>query len=180
MINYRLAQHEDFDDLVKLMSLSSLGLQAEDYSENQIRGALGTVFGVDSQLIDDGTYFVARSRNSTIACGGWSRRETLFGGDANKNNEPDPELDPKVDAARIRAFFVHPDHARRGIGMELIHRCEEAARKHGFKRMELVATLAGQRLYAKAGYKALNHFDINLINGEKMPAVSMARNLDFG
>lgn len=177
MIRYRLATRDDHEELDQLMSLSALNLQSEDYTEQQIRGALGTVFGVDTQLIDDGTYFVATVNSRVVGCGGWSKRQTLFGGDANKSQSADPLLNPATDAARIRAFFVDPGWARRGIGMEFINRCESAARADQFQKMELVATLSGVRLYSQAGYSERERFEIELVNGLHMPVVSMDKEL---
>ena len=177
MIDYRLATLSDHDPLVELIALSAHHLLGVDCSKEQIDGALGTVFGVDTQLIKDGTYFVGEVDSQLIACGGWSKRQTLFGGDAGKASSVDPLLDPATEPSRIRAFFVHPDFARRGIGLELIHRCEAAAAQHKFSRMELVATLTGERLYRQAGYRQIERFDIPLVNGLSMPAVSMGKNL---
>ncbi len=178
MFTYRLACLEEINALSQLISESALTLQSKDYSRAQIEGALGTVFGVDTQLIKDGTYFAVECDDKLVACGGWSKRHTLFGADAAKT-EPDKLLDPSCDAARIRAFFVHPDYARRGVGNELITRCEQAASQLGFKRMELVATLSGERLYASVGYEPLKHYVLDLVNGETMPVVSMGRSLNI-
>ncbi len=176
MFTFRLATLEEIDALTNLISESALRLQSGDYSRAQIEGALGTVFGVDTQLIKDNTYYAVDGEGTLVACGGWSKRHTLFGADAAKT-EPDKLLDPSTDAARIRAFFVHPDFARRGIGNELISRCEQAAHALGFARMELVATLSGERLYASVGYEALKHYTLDLVNEETMPVVSMGRTL---
>ncbi len=176
MLRYRLARLEETDSLTELIERSALALQSDDYSETQIRGALGTVFGVDTQLIKDKTYFAVDDGKQLVACGGWSKRKTLFGADAAKT-EADPLLDPATDAARIRAFFVSPDYARRGIGNTLIERSEQAATQIGFRRMELVATLSGERLYASVGYQPVRRYELDLISGETMPVVSMARDL---
>src|SRR5262245_6528083 len=112
-----------------------------------MEAALGPVFGVDRQLIDDGTYFVAEQPGGIVGCGGWSRRKALFGGDRSRM-AVDTLIDPKRDPARVRAFFVHPDWARQGIGRCILKACEEAILKSGFKSIELVATLAGEPLYA--------------------------------
>ncbi|MBK8025472.1 MAG: GNAT family N-acetyltransferase [Chloroflexi bacterium] len=127
-------------------------------------------------LIADGTYYVAVAEDRVVGCGGWSKRKTLFGGDQMKAAE-DNLLDPAVDAARIRAFFVHPDWARRGIGRRIIELCEEAARQQGFTRAELVATLPGEPLYASMGYEVTRRFDIPMPGGEVLPAASMVRAL---
>ena len=106
---------------------------------------------MDTQLIRDGTYFVVESEGKIVGCGGWSHRRTLFGSDARTDREPG-KLDPRTDAAKIRAFFIDPAYARRGIGRAILHTCEEAARAYGFTRFELMATLPGVRLYRACGY----------------------------
>ncbi|MEM7084418.1 MAG: GNAT family N-acetyltransferase [Pseudomonadota bacterium] len=174
--DYRFATPDDVPALVSLIERSALALQRNDYTVEQIRGALGTVFGVDTQLINDRTYFSVYEDARLIACGGWSKRQTLFGADAAKS-EADPLLNPDTDPARIRAFFVHPDFARQGIGNQLIALCEDAARAEGFTRMALVATLSGERLYAAKGYVPERRYVLSLDNGETMPVVSMGRTL---
>jgi len=176
LLIYRLARLSETDALTRLIASSALALQRDDYSQTQIEGALGTVFGVDTQLIVDETYYTVERDGELVACGGWSKRRTLFGADAGKT-EPETLLDPKIDAARIRAFFVHPDAARQGIGNELIRRCEQAARALGFSHMELVATLSGERLYSSSGYLAVKHYELELVNGSTMPVVGMRRAL---
>ena len=176
MLRYRLAKLDEVDSLTALIEQSALALQSGDYTEAQINGALGTVFGVDTQIIKDQTYFAVDDGEELVACGGWSKRQTMFGADAAKT-QADPLLDPNTDAARIRAFFVDPNYARRGIGNELIQRSEQAAKSLGFKRMELVATLSGERLYASVGYEPIKRYSLELVNGEEMPVVSMGRSL---
>lgn len=152
----RPAAHADKPALQHLIARSARELGAADYTTQQIEGALRGAFGVDTQLIDDGSYFVveldAHQAGQLVGCGGWSRRRTLFGGDAHTGRDA-AELDPRVDAARIRAFFVHPDYARRGIGRALLERCEREARALGFTRFELMGTLPGVRLYRSLGYR---------------------------
>jgi GNAT superfamily N-acetyltransferase len=155
----RPAMLADRPALHELIELSARGL-SEDYRPEQIEGALRGAFGVDTTLIEDGTYFVAELRVATgdlapgtlVGCGGWSRRRTLFGGDARAERDPGL-LDPARDAAKIRAFFVHPGYARRGVGRALLERCEGAARAAGFRRFELMGTLPGVRLYEALGYQ---------------------------
>ena len=151
-----------------------MALQANDYTIEQREGALGTVFGVDRQLIRDCTYYVVEVGSEIVACGGWSRRQTLFGSDdiAGKN---DDQLDPLQDAARIRAFFVDPAWVRRGIGGRILKMCEQAAGAHGFKRLELVATLTGEALYRTFGYEVVERYTIPLPNGFNLPVVHMAK-----
>jgi GNAT superfamily N-acetyltransferase len=147
-------RHATTDDIPAMQSLiarSAHGLSAGDYSAAQVDGALAGAFGVDTQLLRDRTYFVVQAGEELVGCGGWSWRRTLFGSDARSDRDPEP-LDPIRDAAKIRAFFVHPDWARRGIGSALLERCEREAIAHGFRRFELMATLPGVRLYAARGY----------------------------
>jgi GNAT superfamily N-acetyltransferase len=148
----RPATRADLQALQQLIARSARELGACDYRPEQIEGALRGAFGVDTQLIDDGSYFVAELDGQLCGCGGWSRRRTLFGGDSHRERDA-AELDPRIDAARIRAFFVHPDHARRGIGRALLQRCESEARARGFTRFELMGTLPGVRLYEALGYQ---------------------------
>lgn len=171
-----IAVAADVPALEALIPLSVRVLQSPWYSAAQMEAALGPVFGVDRQLIMDGTYYVIRQEGRIIAAGGWSRRRSLFGGDENRSG-PDPELDPATDAARIRAFFVHPEQARRGLGRRLLAACEAAIRSAGFTRAELVATLAGEPLYAAAGYVATRRYEVPLREGLVLPVVHMARSL---
>ena len=143
----------DLGELERLIALSARTLSANDYSSEQIEGALRSAFGVDTQLIHDGTYFVVEHGAQLVGCGGWSRRRTLFGSDARAGRDA-TELDPDTEAAKIRAYFIHPDFARRGIGATLLDRCEQDARACGFSRFEMMATLPGVRLYAARGYVA--------------------------
>ncbi len=167
---------EDIPALEALIPLSVRALQAPWYSAAQMEAALGPVFGVDRQLIADGTYYVIRHEGRIVGAGGWSRRKSLFGGDQGRT-APDPELDPAQDPARIRAFFVHPDWARQGIGRCLLTACENAIRAAGFRTVDLVATLAGEPLYAAAGYSVTKRFDIPLSNGLPLPGVQMSKSL---
>jgi GNAT superfamily N-acetyltransferase len=171
----RVAERNDIPALEALIPLSTRELQAAYYSPAQIDGALGTVFAVDRQLIADGTYFVVEDGGVIMGCGGWSKRKTLFGGDQGRDASEDALLDPARDPARIRAFFVHPQRARRGIGTLLLHECERAAAAAGFRALELVATLAGVPLYVAGGFRAVEHFEIPLASGGQMPAVRMSK-----
>jgi len=165
---------EDCAALEELIPVSVRALQAPHYSPAQMAAALGPVFGVDRQLIRDGTFFVVEDGGRIVGCGGWSKRKTLFGGDAVRTGE-DPELDPQRDPARVRAFFVHPDWARRGIGRSILKSCEEAIVAAGFRTVELVATLSGEPLYASFGYAVVERYEIPMSGGLKLPAVRMAR-----
>jgi GNAT superfamily N-acetyltransferase len=175
----RQAVTADVPVLRELIDASVRGLQAQDYSAAQIEGALKTVFGVDSQLIADGTYLVAEattpSGETVIAgCGGWSKRKTLYGGDQFTGRE-DLLLNPAQDAAKIRAFFVHPAWARQGVGTLILDACEAAARASGFTRYEMGATLTGAKLFGVKGYVALRRIEIPLVNGELLPVIHMEK-----
>jgi N-acetylglutamate synthase-like GNAT family acetyltransferase len=171
----RVADRHDIPALEALIPLSARELQAAYYSPPQIDGALGTVFAVDRQLISDGTYFVVEDEGIIVGCGGWSKRKTLFGGDEGRHASEDALLDPARESARIRAFFVHPRWARRGIGMLILRECERAATAAGFSTLELVATLAGVPLYVAGGFRSVEEFEIPLANGGRMPAVRMTK-----
>jgi GNAT superfamily N-acetyltransferase len=170
----RLAGEQDIPALELLIPLSVRTLQAAHYSTAQMEAALGPVFGVDRQLIRDGTCFVAEQRDQIAGCGGWSFRKALFGGDRDRPGE-DVRLDPKRDAARIRAFFVHPDFVRRGIGRSILVACEEAIRKAGFQSAELVATLTGEPLYASCDYIVIERYEVLMSAGLALPVVRMAK-----
>lgn len=196
----RLATPGDIPVLRELIEASVRGLQARDYTAAHIEAALRSVYGVDTQLIADGTYFVVeapgsvaeasgfvaeaaseepeltKSRPVIVACGGWSKRKTLFGGD-QWNARQDDLLDPVRDAAKIRAFFVHPDWARRGIGTMILDACESAAKAAGFKRLEMGATLSGVPFYRAKGYAELEDVEVPLGNGESLPIVRMAKEI---
>jgi GNAT superfamily N-acetyltransferase len=185
-IRIRQAVPADVPQLRILIDASVRELQAHDYTQAQIEGALQTVFGVDSQLIADRTYLVADATNTadvatggkpTIAgCGGWSMRKTLFGGDAWTARE-DSLLDPARDAAKIRAFFVHPAWARRGVGTLILDACEAAARAAGFTRYEMGATLTGAKLFSVKGYAAVQRIEVPLTNGASLPVIHMEKRL---
>jgi GNAT superfamily N-acetyltransferase len=171
----RLADRRDIPALGALIAASARALQAATYAPAQIESAVGTVFAVDTQLIADGTYYVAQRDDVIVGCGGWSRRKTLFGGHGTVSGRDDALLDPRRDAARIRAFFVHPDHARQGIGRALLAESERAAIAAGFRQLELVATLSGEPLYLACGFRALERYDVTLPDGSSLPVVRMVR-----
>jgi GNAT superfamily N-acetyltransferase len=175
----RLARETDIPALEELIPLSVRALQAPYYSMAQMDGALGSVFGVDRQLIRDGTYFVGESDNGLIGCGGWSKRKTLFGSD-HQTGRDDAELDPACDAARIRAFFIHPNWARHGLGRAILDACEKAIRDAGFRSIELAATLPGLPFYAAFNYSAIERYDVPLANGLGLPVVRMTKNFGAG
>ncbi|HEX3437488.1 MAG TPA: GNAT family N-acetyltransferase [Pseudacidobacterium sp.] len=178
-IHIRKATAADVPRLREVIEASVRGLQAQDYSPAQIEGALKSVYGVDSQLIADGTYLVAEvsqagSQREIVACGGWSKRKTLYGGDQYAARE-DSLLDATRDAAKIRAFFVHPQWARRGIGGLLLEACENAARAAGFTRLEMGATLSGVAFYSAKGYAVVENQEVPLGNDETLPIVKMTK-----
>jgi GNAT superfamily N-acetyltransferase len=177
-LSLRLAADADIPALHRLIETSVRTLQREDYTPEQIEGALGTVLGLDTQLVADGTYFVAEARAACArilaGCGGWSKRKTLFGSDHAQVREPEL-LDPATDAAKIRAFFIHPDFARRGIGTKILEACESAASSAGFSRFEMGATLTGVPLYLARGYQILERIEVPLQNGHTLPVVRMAK-----
>jgi GNAT superfamily N-acetyltransferase len=177
-LTLRQAVAADVPALRVLIDASVRGLQAADYSPTQIEGALQTVYGVDSQLIADGTYFVVEADSAIVGCGGWSKRKTLFGGDRWKERE-DALLDPQRDAAKVRAFFVHPDWVRRGIGSMILDACERAATAAGFVRFEMGATLTGVPLYRARGYVALENLDVPLENGDSLAVVRMEKRVSL-
>jgi GNAT superfamily N-acetyltransferase len=172
----RPARTGDIPALEELIPLSVRSLQAAHYSAEQMEAALGPVFGVDRQLIADGTYFVADQDGEIVGCGGWSKRKSWFGG-GPASAAVQAELDPAKDPARIRAFFVHPDCARRGIGRSLLATCEAAILAAGFQLVELVATLAGEPLYTAGSYHAVDRYELELSNGLRLPVIRMARQL---
>ncbi len=149
----RPARLDDCAALEALIALSARSLCAPDYTPEQIEGALRGAFGLDTELVRDGTYFVVDHDGRVVACGGWSRRATLFGSDA-RGGRDSSLLDPRTQPAKVRAFFVHPDHARKGLGRILLDRCVTEARSHRFRQVDLMATLTGQKLYAKCGFIA--------------------------
>ena len=172
----RFAREEDIPQLESLIEQSVRELQSPYYSNAQMEGALGPVFGVDRQLIRDQTYFVAEQQRAIIACGGWSKRVSLFGSDAARSKE-DALLDPSSQPARVRAFFVHPRQARRGLGRAILLACEEAIRAAHFRKIELVATLAGVDFYRAFGYNSGERFEVPLVNGLSLPVVPMTKTL---
>jgi GNAT superfamily N-acetyltransferase len=193
-IRIRKAVAAEIPVLRELIEASVRGLQAQDYTAAQMEGALETVFGVDSQLIADGTYFVAEAKAADVSsgagetggaentgagwtiagCGGWSKRKTLYGSDHWTGRE-DTLLDPRHDAAKIRAFFIHPAWARQGIGSRILEACEIAASAAGFTSYEMGATLTGAKLFGVKGYVAVEQIEVPLKGGISLPIVRMAK-----
>ncbi|HTV93919.1 MAG TPA: GNAT family N-acetyltransferase [Verrucomicrobiae bacterium] len=176
----RTATREDVTELERLIEASVRLLQADDYSAEQIEAAMSGVYGVDTALIDDGTYFVAQipagetQPAMAVGCGGWSRRKTLFGGDQWHGREG-LLLDPARDAAKIRAFFVHPSWARRGIATLILDACERAAFAAGFRRLEMAATLTGVKFYEARGYDRRESLAVPLGEGRSIEVVRMEK-----
>ena len=170
----RQATADDVRTLETLIAESARGLGQPDYSLNQIEAAIGTAWAVDRQLIRDGTFWIAEVSGEIVGCGGWSRRQAVAG--ANPGSEAEV-LSPAVHAARIRAFFVHPRWARLGVGTALLKKCEEEARAAGFRSVELLATLPGERLYASRGYTSGARYEFSLGQGRSNTVVPMWKRL---
>jgi GNAT superfamily N-acetyltransferase len=167
---------EDREPIKQLIAASARILSRKHYNDAQIEAAIATVFGVDTDLIEDGTYFVAESDGMLVGCGGWSRRKTLFGGDQYSSRDAG-YLDPESEPAKIRAFFIHPDHARKGIARTILARCEDEARAHGFRGLELMATLPGIEFYKSCGFSEHGTFDLDLGDGVQLELVPMRKAL---
>ncbi len=178
----RLATAEDIPELRGLIEKSVRVLQREDYSAEQLEAALGTAYGVDTQLIADGTYYVVEELGEgrarlIVACGGWSKRKTLYGSDHGPYRD-NAQLDPARDAAKIRAFFVHPEWTRRGIASLILKTCEDAAYARGFRRFEMGATLTGVPMYAARGYEAKERLEVPLPGGLSLTVVRMGKRVE--
>ena len=175
----RVATAEDVAEIRELIEASVRGLQARDYSPAQIDAALATLFTVDSRLIADGTYFVAFDERDELAgCGGWSFRKTLYGGDHQVETIEPEKLDPEVDAAKVRAIFVHPKFARMGLGSMILDAAERAAVAMGFRRFEMGSTLTGVALYRLHGYREMGRIAVPLGDGERILVVRMVKEAD--
>lgn len=172
-VRIRPATLAEVPQLNALIALSAHGLGVGFYTREQSAALTHAVFGVDTQLIRDGTYFAVERGTQLVACGGWSRRATPFGGDQAKRGE-DRLLDPRSEPARIRAFFVAPAHARQGIGKVLLEHCAAAAQEAGFTRLELTATMPGVPLYRAAGFAPLEPIELTL-EGVVVPLLRMGR-----
>jgi GNAT superfamily N-acetyltransferase len=172
----RVATREDVGAIAALIGASVRGLQAGDYSAAQIEGALATVFTIDSQLIEDGTYFVATADGGELAgCGGWSFRKTLYGGDHQMERIEPERLDPAADAAKVRAIFVAPKFARMGLGSLILEAAERAAIGAGFRRFEMGSTLTGVALYSLRGYREVERVTVPVGGGETIEVVKMVK-----
>ena len=167
---------DERDAIKQLIADSARQLSREHYNDTQIEAAIASVFGVDSDLIEDGTYFVAEESGKLVGCGGWSKHKTLFGGDQYTSRDRG-YLDPESEPARIRAFFIHPDHARKGIARAILSRCESEARAEGFRALELMATLPGIEFYKSCGFKEAGNFALDLPEDVKLELVPMRKEL---
>jgi len=170
----RLAREADISEMEGLIEASVRGLHGPYYTQAQIDASIGTVFGVDRQLIVDGTYFVVEAGGRIIGCGGWSRRASLCGSDSLRTGE-DPLVDPRTEPARIRAFFVHPGWVRRGVGSRIMAQCERAIADAGFRTVVIMSTLAGEPLYAGFGYRVAERCDVGMPGGLSMSVLRMEK-----
>jgi len=177
-VDIRLATPADIPALKDVIPASARALSRGYYSEAQIEAAIRHVFGVDSQLIADQTYYVAVDDGAIVGCGGWSWRRTLYGGDQRPMGGGGGDiLDPSCDAARVRAFFVVDSHARHGIGARILSTCEAAALDQGFSRVELMSTLPGVPFYSKLGFREVEHIIDTLPDGTRIEFVLMSRHI---
>ena len=172
----RKATMEERDALQQLIAESARELSREHYSDAQVEAAIATVFGVDTTLIEDGTYFVVESDGQLAGCGGWSKRKTLFGGDQYSSRDA-TYLDPKSEPAKIRAFFIHPDHARKGVARAILSRCEDEARAQGYRALELLSTLPGIEFYKSCGFVETGKLDLDLTETVKLEFVPMQKEI---
>lgn len=170
----RLAQLDDLGRLHALMNRSIATLQSGFLSSEQV-AASHKVMGLDTQLVRDQTYFLVEEQTTIVGCGGWSFRATLYGGDESIVAREPARLDPATDAAKVRAMYTHPDHARRGIGSIILDLCEGAARSSGFSTVELMATAAGVPLYEKRGYAAVDSLIYAEIECVRVPLLRMRK-----
>jgi GNAT superfamily N-acetyltransferase len=173
-LTHRLAQRDDLDLLKALMDAAISENQKAFLDESQITSSR-TIMGLDTQLINDGTYFIVEADDQLAGCGGWSRRATMYGGDQTPGRSA-ALLDPTKDAARIRAMYTHPNHTRKGIGRLIISLCEEAAKGEGFTEMELVATLSGEPLYRACGFESYEEI-VDDRGGAGVPLLRMRKSL---
>lgn len=173
----RKAKLEERDRISELIAASARGLSREHYDDAQIEAAIVSVFGVDTTLIEDGTYFVAEDEGELAGCGGWSRRKTLFGGDQYATRDVS-YVDPASEPARIRAFFVHPAHARKGVAHAILRECEREAGEHGFRAIELMSTLPGVKFYQACGYSVQGTYILKLIGDVKLELVPMRKEFE--
>ncbi len=173
----RKATMNDIDDISVLISESVRGLSRNYYDPQQIELSVKSVFGVDRELVEDETYFVAEIDNRIAGCGGWSKRKTLYGASHYEESRDSEELDPETEAAKIRAFFIHPDAARKGIGRAILRACEDEARSLGFRSAEMMSTLPGVPLYSACGYSGDERVHIPVGEGVDIECIRMKKDL---
>jgi GNAT superfamily N-acetyltransferase len=173
-LTHRLAHRDDLDALRALMDAAISELQKPFLDERQIASSRA-IMGLDTQLIDDGTYFIVEADGELAGCGGWSRRATLYGGDQSPGRSA-ALLDPARDAARVRAMYTHPQHTRKGVGRLILSLCEEAVRSEGFRTVELMATMAGEPLYRACGYEPCERV-VDDRGGVAVPLLRMSKPL---
>ena len=174
MLTHTLARRDDLEALKALMDIAISENQKPFLDESQIASSRA-IMGLDTQLIDDGTYYIIEADGQLAGCGGWSRRATMYGGDQTPGRNA-ALLDPTKDAARIRAMYTYPKHTRKGIGRLIISLCEEAAKAEGFTKMELVATLSGEPLYHACGFEPYEKI-VDDRGGAGVPLLRMRKSL---
>ena len=173
----RKATMSDQEEIAALIAESVRGLGSEDYNKRQIELSVRSVFGVDRELIADDTYFVAEFDGKIVGCGGWSKRKTLYGASHYEKGRDSVELDPATEPAKIRAFFIHPEQARKGIGTAILNACEDEARARGFRKAEMMATLPGVKLYAVRGYAGDERVKVPVGDGVEIECIKMKKEL---
>jgi GNAT superfamily N-acetyltransferase len=172
---HRIATTDDLVVLEAVMDAAISELQQGFLTPEEIESSRA-IMGIDTQLIQDGTYYVVLEGEAVAGCGGWSRRATLYGGDHTPGRDPEL-LDPTVDAARVRAMYTNPAYARRGVGWLILSLCHQAAKDEGFKRLELMGTMAGEPLYAKYGFVPIERLTDDR-GGVAVPLVKMAKRIE--
>lgn len=173
----RKATVNEIDKISGLISESVRGLSKDYYDTLQIELSVRSVFGVDQELIEDGTYYVAEIEGKIVGCGGWSKRKTLYGASVYGESRDSALLDPVTDAAKIRAFFIHPDAARQGIGRAILRACEDEAKSLGFHAAEMMSTLPGVPLYSACGYSGDERVEIPVGEDVTIDCIRMSKKL---
>src|SRR5688572_11352548 len=175
-LSHRLAELSDLPELRTLMAASIRELTRTYLDAPRVEASF-EIMGVDTQLIEDGTYFVVECECRIAGCGGWSRRRTLFGGDHSAGRDA-RLLDPATEPARVRAMYTHPDFVRRGVGRLVLSLCEAAAEREGFRSLELMATVAGEPLYRACGFTIIERITLPTSKGLTVPGARMAKRIE--